>query len=67
MISQAFPKSVILVSLLLLCMVLAGGSTQTPLTQELKVDYNPIQKDSINLDKLQRKLSEYEMVRKSKP
>lgn len=62
-VSQMFPKSVLFVSLMLLCVILIGGSTNKIVIPTI-VTETPREKDSVILDKLEKKLKNYELTRK---
>lgn len=58
---HTFSKIILTVSMLLLCAILVGGSEPT---NEVTQIINPIQKDSLVIDKLEKKLKYYELIRK---
>lgn len=64
-INNTLPKVVLLVSLLLLCVIIVGGSTEKMSHIDIeKVVQDPIVQDSIVLNKLEKKINEYELTKK---
>jgi hypothetical protein len=58
-----FPKVALLTSLMLLCIIILGGSTDVSQTKPI-IHMSEMEKDSVILRKLETKIKQYEITRK---